>query len=137
MKTDHGRMGKVVIVRMFSGEDVIQELKKAIKDNELDSGVILSIIGTLKEVKLQYFLGRSQGIINISHTGHYELTSGDGNYYRNGEEIVVHLHVNLCATDEVLGGHLLLDSKVDATIQAFIAELQEADIKGVFQSRQI
>ena len=136
MKTDHGRMGKIVIVRMFSGEDVILELKNAIKDNGLDSGVILSIVGTLKEVKLQYFLGRSQGIMNMSHIGHYELTSGDGSFYRDSEEIVVHLHVNLCSPNEVLGGHLLLDSKVDATIQAFIAELKEADIKGVFQSRQ-
>ena len=64
MKTDHGLIGKIVIVKMYPDEDVIQELKKSIKDNELDSGVILSIIGTLKEVKLQYFLGRSQGIIN-------------------------------------------------------------------------
>ena len=135
MKTDHGRMGKIVIVKMYPDEDVIQELKNAIKDNELDSGVILSIIGTLKEVNLQYCLGRSQGLMNKIHTGHYELTSGEGNFFRNDEEILIHLHVNLCSPEEVLGGHLL-DSKVDATIQAFIAELQEADLKGVFQSRQ-
>jgi len=107
MKTDYGCIGKIVVIRMLPGEDVIQGLKNAIKEYGFNSGVILSIIGTLNEVKLHYFLGRSQGIIHVSHSGHYELTSGDGNFYRNGEEIVVHLHVNLSSPNEVFGGHLL------------------------------
>ena len=103
MKTDFGSIGKIVVIRMFTGEDVIQGLKDTIKEYGFDSGVMLSIIGTLSEVKLHYFLGRSEGITHVSHSGHYELTSGDGNFYRNGEEIVVHLHVNLSSPNEVFG----------------------------------
>jgi len=136
MKTDYGSIGKIVVLRMFNGEDVIQGLKDAIKKYGFDSGVILSVIGTLKEVKLHYFLGRSEGITHVSHSGHYELTCGDGNFYRNREEIMVHLHVNLSSPNEVFGGHLLRGSKVDATVQAFLAELKEVDIKKVFRSRQ-
>ena len=43
--------------------------------------------------------------------------------------------MNLTSPNEVLGGHLLLDSKVDATVQAVLAGLKEVDIKEVFQSR--
>ena len=136
MKTDYGSIGKIVVIRMFNGEDVIQGLKVAIKEYGFDSGVILSVIGTLNEVNLHHFLGRSEGIIQVSHSGHFELTSGDGNFYRNGEGIVVHLHVNLSSPNEVFGGHLLRGSKVDATVQAFLAELKEVDIKKVFRSRQ-
>jgi predicted DNA-binding protein with PD1-like motif len=136
MRIDHGSIGKIVVIRMFNGEDVIQGLKDAIKEYDFDSGVILSVIGTLKEVKLHYFLGRSEGITHVSHSGHYELTSGDGNFYSNGEEIVVHLHVTLSSPNEVFGGHLLLGSKVDATVQAVLAELKQVDIKEVFRSRQ-
>lgn len=136
MKTDHGSIGKIVVMRLFNGEDVIQGLKGAIKKYGFDSGVILSVIGTLSEVKLYYFLGRSEGITHVSHSGHYELTSGDGNFYRKGEEIVVHLHVNLCSPNEVFGGHLLIGSTVGATVQAFLAELREVDINEVFRLRQ-
>jgi len=97
---------------------------------------MLSIIGILSEVKLHYFLGRSERITHVSHSGHYELTSGDGNFYRNGKESVVHLHVNLSSPNEVFEGHLLQDSKVDATVQAVLAKLKDVDIKGVFRSRQ-
>lgn len=73
MKTDYGCIGKIVVIRMLPGEDVIQGLKNAIKEYGFNSGVILSIIGTLNEVKLHYFLGRSQGIIHVSHSGHYVI----------------------------------------------------------------
>ena len=133
MKSDCGSIGKIVVIRMFPGEDVIQGLKDAIIEYGFKSGVILSMIGTLNEFNLHYFLGRSEGMTQVSRNGHYELTSGDGNFHKNGEEIEVHLHVNLTSLNEVLGGHLLLDSKVDATVQAVLAELKEVDIKEVFR----
>ncbi|MFC1891416.1 PPC domain-containing DNA-binding protein [Thermodesulfobacteriota bacterium] len=135
MKSVCGSIGKIVVIRMFPGEDVIQGLKDAIIENEFDSGVVLSILGTLSEANLHYVLGGSDGVKHVSIKGHYELTSGDGNFYRNGEEIEVHLHVNLTSPNENLGGHLLLDSKVDATVQAVLAELKEVDIKELFRSR--
>ena len=32
MKTDYGYIGKIVVIRMLPGEDVIQGLKNAIKE---------------------------------------------------------------------------------------------------------
>lgn len=99
MKTDSGALGEIVVVGMFSREDVIEGLQSVIAEYGFRFSVILFLIGTLSEVELRYFVGRPQGLIHADCSGHYELTNGDGDFYESEERIVVHIHVNLASSD--------------------------------------
>ena len=100
--------GNILMVRLETGESILEKLKEAAESSGLLTGVILSGIGMLKEVEVGYYRDREKG-----YQRHYlpfpcELVSLSGNISKQEEGYNLHLHVVLIKPDgDAAGGHLL------------------------------
>jgi len=113
---ENAKLDKLIISRIMPDEDLVISLKKIVKDHGIDRGVILSAIGSLKDVgfvNVRPHTGipvKAEDMIEIEEAGPFELLSLEGNFFPSQEdgEPVIHLHAILgTSSGAVTGGHLL------------------------------
>jgi predicted DNA-binding protein with PD1-like motif len=109
------RIDGVILSRLMPGEDLFTSLGKIAEDHRMERGVILSAIGSLKDVvfrnvRLNTALPvRAEDTQAIEEAGPFELLSLEGNLFPSESEgkPVIHLHVTLGSpSGGVMGGHL-------------------------------
>jgi len=109
------RIDGVILSRLMPGEDLFAGLKKIVQDHGIERGVILSAIGSLKDVvfrnvKLNTGLPvKAENTQEMREGGPFELLSLEGNLFpsESEREPVIHLHVILGSpSGGVMGGHL-------------------------------
>ena len=104
----------LVFVRLFPNEDTQQELKKVCKKHKVETAVVFSGLGQLKQFQLGYYKEKGNYTPQEFQKPH-ELLSLTGNISNQEGEYNFHLHVVL--GDErknVVGGHLI-SGKVEVT----------------------
>lgn len=110
--------GDFIFVVMEKGERIKENLEKLIlKENILDTGIILSSTGMVKNVELGYgyYDGKDVTYEKEVLEGPFELLSMNGLLIKN-EKYPFHIHINLGDKDKrSLGGHLF-----DGEIHTFI-----------------
>jgi len=113
--TEAVKIDEVILSRLMPGEDLFTSLKKIAKDHEIERGVILSAIGSVKNVvfrnvKINIEMPvRSEDTNEKEEAGPFELLSLEGNIFpsESEEEPIIHLHVMLGSPlGGVMGGHL-------------------------------
>lgn len=104
-----------ILSRLMPDEDLFAGLRKIAQDHRIERGVILSAIGSLKNVvfrnvKLNTVLPvRPENTQEVEEAGPFELLSLEGNLFPSESEgePVIHLHVMLGSpSGGVMGGHL-------------------------------
>ncbi|MDA3792214.1 MAG: DNA-binding protein [Elusimicrobia bacterium] len=124
---DLKKENKILAVRLYSGEDIVKNLKEAFKSTSSPVGIMISGAGMMEDVKVGYFMGRGQYKENLIDTPH-EIVSCTGNFIKGEEDIEMHLHVSLADdSGKVSGGHLQ-KATVHGTGEYFIL-LSDMDIK--------
>ncbi len=134
-----GRLGRIIAVRLKPGTDVLPGLEEACRRAGINNGVILSIIGSLAEVRFcdpieiagkraRYGYGDP-----LQLEGPIELTSASGIICHDDAGVTnLHVHVTLSDKDgNAYGGHLVNGTKVLLTTDVVIAE-----IEGVVMARK-
>ncbi len=110
------KIDEVILSRLMPEEDLFAGLIKIAKDHGIERGVILSAIGSLKDVvfvNVRAHTGipvETKDIVEIEEAGPFELLSLEGNFFPSQEngEPVIHLHAILgTSSGSVTGGHLL------------------------------
>jgi predicted DNA-binding protein with PD1-like motif len=110
------KIDEVILSRLMPDEDLFASLKKIVKDHGIERGVILSAIGSIKNVvfvNVRSHTGipvKAEDMIEIEEAGPFELLSLEGNFFPSQEdgEPVIHLHAILgTSSGSVSGGHLL------------------------------
>ena len=97
------RIDEVILSRLMPEEDLFAGLIKIAKDHGIERGVILSAIGSLKNVvfvNVRPHTGipvKTEDMIEIDEAGPFELLSLEGNFFPSQEngEPVIHLHAIL------------------------------------------
>jgi predicted DNA-binding protein with PD1-like motif len=109
------RIDGMILFRLMPGEDLFKSLRKTAQDHEIERGVILSAIGSLKQVVFRNVKRDTALPVSPENThemeeaGPFELLSLEGNLFPSeGEgEPIIHLHVMLGSpSGDVIGGHL-------------------------------
>ena len=108
---------ELVVVALAPGEMLLESIQEALTEKDVRNGVVISGIGTLKNLRMHYILHTNfppdDKIVNIERP--LELVSVSG-IVADGE---AHLHVAVsCGQDEVWCGHLEPGSEV-----AYLAEI--------------
>ena len=126
-----GGMGRVLVVRLKPGTDVLLGLQAACEEAGIKNGVIVSALGSLSRVSIcnpteqpGTKMGYGYGMPQILH-GPWELLSASGVicHEENGE-LNLHVHISLSDPNgNAFGGHLTEGTKVLITVDAVIAEL--------------
>ena len=94
-----GKLGRVIVVRLRPGADVLLSLEEACREHNITNGVILSAIGSLQSpqfcdvvempIKAGYGYGET-----LHLTGPIELTSASG-IICHDDEGTINLHVHI------------------------------------------
>ncbi len=113
---EEAKIDEIILARLIPGEDLFEGFNKIARDHRLQRGVILSAIGSLKNVvfvNVRSHTGipvKAEDMIEIEEAGPFELLSLGGNFFPSQEdgEPVIHLHAILgTSSGGVTGGHLL------------------------------
>lgn len=119
---------QIVVVGIAPGEMLLETIQKAIQDNDIQNGAVISGIGTLKTCQLHYIKDTEFPPTDIFHTLEkpLELLSVNG-IIADGEP---HLHVVVsCGENEVFAGHLEPDSEVLYLAEIAIQKFNELQLK--------
>jgi len=99
--------GDLIFIRLFSGEDIYQALKEACQKHGVETAVVLSGVGQLKQFSLGYFKEKGDYTPEGFEKPH-ELLSLTGSISNQEGDYNFHLHVALGnETKKVVGGHLI------------------------------
>jgi predicted DNA-binding protein with PD1-like motif len=125
------KIDEMILTRLMPGEDLFAGLKKIAKDHGIERGVILSAIGSLKDVVFRNVKTNIEMPVKLENTneieekGPFELLSLEGNIFSSeGEEDpIIHLHVMFGSPQgNVMGGHLFKATVFTAT-EIFIGKI--------------
>jgi uncharacterized protein len=104
----------MIVSRILPDNDLKTALKNIMDDNDFKSGIIICIVGSLKETNLRMSDGNKK-----SFKGDYEIVSAEGTISPDG------IHVHIAVSDEkghVIGGHLLEGCKIYTTAEICVLE---------------
>ncbi|MBE0525910.1 DNA-binding protein [Candidatus Thorarchaeota archaeon] len=114
--------GRVIVVRLEPGEDIIKSIESIVAENKLQSGH-LSLIGAVSNVHLRYFDLHEKVYKDFTIDEDLEIVSCIGNISRLKDDYIVHAHV--VASDvngKCYAGHLMEGCEVSVTIEIVITE---------------
>ncbi|MDI6723392.1 MAG: DNA-binding protein [Methanobacterium sp.] len=113
----------MIITRLMPDEDLKKGINNIIKSNNIKSGVIISIVGSLNSATLRMADGGVKAF-----KGPFEIVSAEGTVAENG----IHVHIAISDKDgRVTGGHLQKGCMINTTAEICIMET-ESSLKRVF-----
>ncbi len=130
------KIDEMILTRFMPDDDLFTSLKKIAKNYGIERGVILSAIGSLKNVvfvNVRPHTGmpvKTEDMIEIEEAGPFELLSLEGNFFPSQEdgEPVIHLHAILgTSSGAVTGGHLL-KARVFTTAEIILGSLTGSSV---------
>lgn len=97
----------LIFIRLFPGENIFEKLQEACKKHQVQTAVVISGIGQLKNFTLGFF--KERGNYTPEHFKKpHELLSLGGNICKQNKEYKFHLHAVLSNEEKkVIGGHLI------------------------------
>jgi len=127
-------VGRICLVRMSEGDDLLQTIKKSAEENGVRAAVF-TLIGALKNVVLGCY--KDGEYVYTRLDGPVEIASCIGNIAVDEKDDVV-VHAHLVASNvkaEVSGGHLMKGSIVGPTAELMLFEVTGADWRKAFDEK--
>ncbi len=109
---------KIFVLRLRLGQDLKKELVRFTKENNIQSGFIITCVGSLSRATLR--MANENLVKNFEKK--FEITSLVGTLSQDG----VHLHISLSdETGIVIGGHVKEGCLIYSTAEIVIGELED------------
>ena len=130
------KIDEIILCRLMPDEDLFTALKRIAKNYGVERGVILSAIGSLKNVTFRNVKIDVDRPVKLEDTnemgeaGPFELLSLEGNLFPSEREDdpVIHLHVMLGSpSGSVMGGHLF-KATVFTTTEIVIGKIMGSSV---------
>lgn len=115
---------KTVAIRLRDGQDLLEEIKKLAVNHNVQAGVVLSAVGSLKESRIRVpVIG---GEVKYITPNNLEIDNLHGTVSVNG----CHLHISVSDVDgNVMGGHLKEGNTIRTTCELVIGILSDTVFK--------
>lgn len=111
-----GKTLRVIVCRFRTGDDILDCLNEAARENRITAGSFTAI-GAAQKASLGYYLGEGQ-YSSISLQGPLEIVSCIGNVSIKENQPFVHAHITLTDKEgKAYGGHLMPETRVGATFE--------------------
>jgi len=103
---EKSRSGDLLMIRLRDGEDLLEGLSNALREEGIDSGVIIGGIGMIRGAAVSFYVGKGE-YATRPVVDAVELCSMSGNVSMSDGELALHIHVTVAKRGgAVLGGHL-------------------------------
>jgi predicted DNA-binding protein with PD1-like motif len=115
---------QTIVKRLHDGEDLYLEINELVKENDIQAGVILSAVGSLKESRIRVPV--IDGKVHYINPKNLEIDNLHGTVSVNG----CHLHISVSSVDGVVkGGHVMEGCIVRTTCELVIGILGKTVFK--------
>ncbi|MBI5172236.1 MAG: DNA-binding protein [Candidatus Melainabacteria bacterium] len=109
---------KTLVLRLKPGEEIFQAIEALLADEQVQAGVITSLVGSLKTAHLR-FADAPEGTML---SGPFEIISCTGVVALSGS----HIHIGIAdGAGQCRGGHLLPGSLVYTTVELVVQNLSQ------------
>jgi predicted DNA-binding protein with PD1-like motif len=123
-----GRLGRVIVVRLFEGEDVYASIESlAAKENVRSAAVVM--VGGLRKAKVVVGPRNPTGPIEPVYKEFNDAReiAGVGTIFREGDKPNLHLHAAIGRGDEVIAGCPRGGASVFCVLEVIILEIEGVD----------
>jgi len=116
---EKSRKENLLLVRLSDGDDLEESLKMALREEGVDSGVVIGGVGMVREAALSFYVGKGEyETVPVQQPA--ELCALSGNISTMGGDIVIHLHATVARQGGVaVAGHFS-GGKVNMTAELAI-----------------
>lgn len=121
---------EVVAIRLSEGEDVRGCIAQVCEENNIDSAVIMSGVGMLRDITFGWFNGNEYVTKDFNEV--FELLALSGNVSIKDQTLYPHLHGAMSRPDHsVVGGHILR-AVADHNVELFLKPLNTISLARKF-----
>ncbi len=110
------------VFRVKPGMQLVDEIMHYCEKNGITSGVIISLIGSLKSVNLGILKELPGKFISKKLSGPLEIACGSGTVATKDGKLILHIHLVVSTENGAVGGHLA-SAEVFSTAEVVIGEL--------------
>ena len=134
MRIQHGGLSRLFIVRLDSGEDVLQGIRAAVEEAGIRHALILSGVGSVGRYHVHVVKTTSvpPGDVFFQGEGPYDILSITG-MVMDGR---VHAHVTFSNTEGAMGGHLEEGCRILSFGVVMLAQTEGMDLTDWDRMRQ-
>lgn len=128
MKYVEGNLGRIILVKLDKGEDLLLSIKRVAEESSINAGSWYAI-GTLSAAHFYFYRPKPNPVLIEEPL---EIVACSGSISKKGDETTVHGHIDV--TDDRFmshGGHLLEGSYVDAMAFVTIFEVLNVDLGSI------
>jgi predicted DNA-binding protein with PD1-like motif len=123
---------KIHAFRVKPGQELLNEVSHYCNESHISSGVIIGIIGSLRNATLNYLMELPGKYQSINYQGPLEIVCAQGSVALKDNNPIIHIHIQLSQQDACYGGHLSA-ATVFSTAEVIIGEL-DYQLKRQFDS---
>ena len=115
---------KIHIVRIKPGQQIVDEIMRYCGEKRIKSGVIISLLGSLKDVELGFLKELPGRYISKKIEGPLEIVCGTGTIALKDGKTLLHIHIVVSDEKGAVGGHLV-SGTIFSTAEVVIGEIDE------------
>jgi predicted DNA-binding protein with PD1-like motif len=113
---------RVHVFRVKPGQELLAGIMCHCREHGISSGVVLGIIGSVTSARLNFLVELPGRYDSVAYEGPLEIVSAQGSVALCGDELIVHVHIQLSSQQTCVGGHLA-EAAVFSTAEVVIGEL--------------
>jgi predicted DNA-binding protein with PD1-like motif len=113
---------KIHVFRVKPGQELLDSISRYCQDNSISSGVIIGIIGSVENAKLNFLKALPGKYDSVDFNGPLEIVCAQGSIALKNDTLIVHIHIQLSEQDICSGGHLA-GATIFSTAEVTIGEL--------------
>src|SRR3990167_11494055 len=115
---------KIHIFRLKPDQKLFEVILDFCQKKRIISGVIISLLGSLKNVELGFLKKLPGKYITRKIKGPLEIVFGTGTIAQMDEKTLLHIHLEISDERKAIGGHLV-EGTIFSTAEVIIGELGE------------
>jgi predicted DNA-binding protein with PD1-like motif len=113
---------KIHVFRVMPGQELLTEITAYCRKNNITSGVILGIIGSVTKIKLNFLIKLPGQYETVEYTGPLEIVCAQGTVALKEGNLLLHIHMQLSSQEISRGGHVM-EAIIFSTAEIAIGEL--------------
>ncbi len=113
---------RMYVFRVMPGKELLEEISKYCEVNNIDSAVVIGIIGSLEKARINYVVKLPAQFESIEYKGPLEIVGAQGTVALKEGKRINHIHIQIAGTKICTGGHLA-EGKIFSTAEVCLGEL--------------
>ena len=86
---------KIHVFRVKPGQELLNSISRYCQENRVSSGVIIGIIGSVENAKLNFLKALPGKYDSVDYSGPLEIVCAQGSIALKDDTLIIHIHIQL------------------------------------------